>query len=154
MNIISGLKLMFAAKKLSSAVSNETAKGYDWKLNAKKAAMNFLIVCGAVAITAIADYLMVPQNVALLFQWLPESVRATALALLAPFIATIAFSLKNWAKNRNNEVVMMVPVVDPIPGDRRSTPTPVPGAVPIPVAMKPPQPPQTAPTIPASDAGA
>lgn len=131
---------MFAAKKLSSAVNAETAKGFDWTLNAKKALMNFAIVCGAVAVSAIADYLMVPQNVALLFQWLPESVRATALGMLAPLIAAAAFSLKNWAKNRDNQVVMVVPVATP-------------SAAPIPVVMKPPIPPATVPTIPASDAG-
>ena len=153
MNLLEGLKLMFAAKKLKSAVDKETAKGFDWKINAQKALMNFGIVCGAVAAAAIADYLSIPRNVALLFQWLPESVRSTALGLLAPLIATAAFSLKNWAKNRNNEIVWVVPVESLKPTDRRAGPQVVPGTVPIPISVKPAVPPETVPTIP-KDAGA
>lgn len=145
--------LLFKLKKVKDAVDNETKAGFSWKINALKGVKNFLYVSSGVAVAALADYFSIPANVALFFQWLPDSVRTVASGALTGVIVTAFMSLGNWNKNRNNVLVTVVPVAEATPGDKRQGPQAVVGAAPITLSMKPPVPPATEPTIPAVDAG-
>lgn len=160
MKLIDDIKKALKFKSVIDAVRKSHGEGFDWSLAAKKFALNFLVVCAALFAGALADYLALPANLDLLFQWLPESVRTGARSLLEPAIAAFGFALKNWAVNRKNEIVWVVPVETPTPSVRsgETAPIVVPNAVPIQLkakaaALGPPAPSEPL-TVTNKDAGA
>ena len=136
---LSILKKLWKARSLWGGIKDLTKEGYSWKLAIKNAATNFAIITAAVAAAAVADYFSMPQNLDLFFGWLPESLRETARSLLAPILATGFLTLRNWAKNRQNEIVWVLPVHPPTDlqksGDVLADP--VLAALPVALSVKP-----------------
>lgn len=123
------LGLLWKLKKVRDEVDKATKSGFSWGTAFTKMAKDFLIVLGGLLAVHFSD----PTNIAAFLGVLPENLQK----VLIPLAASVAMLIQNWRKNRKNEMVMMVPVEPPIPNDRRSTPTPVAGATPIPISMKP-----------------
>lgn len=70
---------------------------YSWRIGAYKAFRNFLVTVLAVAAIAVATYLSIPENLALLLGFLPDTVEK---ALIPPVAALFVFA-SNWLKERN-----------------------------------------------------
>lgn len=71
--------------------------GYDVKVGAAKALRDFVITALAIGGTAILAYFSVPENLALILGFLPDTVEKALIAVLSP---AFVFGY-NWLKERN-----------------------------------------------------
>lgn len=90
-------KLLFKIKAVVDAVEKEKSMGYDFKVGAAKAIRDFVITCGAVGGAAVLSYFTVPEHIAAVIGFLPETVQHALIPLLS---SAFVFGL-NWLKERD-----------------------------------------------------
>lgn len=85
-------------KKLKKAVSEEKRmNNYDPAVGAKKALRDFVITALAIGGAAVASYFSVPENLATVLGFLPDTIEKALIAILSPLFV---FGY-NWLKERN-----------------------------------------------------
>lgn len=83
--------------KLEDSIREEMKMGYDPKVGAAKALRDFVITCLAIAGVAVAGHFSVPENLAPVLGFLPDTVEKALIAILSP---AFVFAY-NWLKERN-----------------------------------------------------
>ena len=92
---------------VKAEITRTVTSGYDWTVSARKLVKHAALTLGSVALYAVAQWAMNPENVKTL-------VGDSPLALLAvPLIAGLAGAGVNWLKHRD-DVPAQVTVV-PLP---------------------------------------
>lgn len=83
--------------RLQKAVKEEMKMGYDPKVGAAKALRDFVITALAIGGAAVFSYFSVPENLALILGFLPDTVEKAFIGILSPLFV---FGY-NWLKERN-----------------------------------------------------
>lgn len=96
MNVLQKARLLWQLNQLQGAIDKERKMGYDFKIGAAKALRDFIITALAVAGAAVCSYFAVPENIASVLGFLPDSVEKALIPLLS---SAFVFGL-NWLKNR------------------------------------------------------
>lgn len=86
MGTLDKLKLLFKLNTLANAVERETKMGYDIKVGAAKALRDFAITSAAVGGAAILSYFAVPENLAKVLGFLPDTIEHASIAVISPLI--------------------------------------------------------------------
>jgi hypothetical protein len=82
--------------KLEDSIKEEMKMGYDPKVGAAKALRDFVITALAIGGLAIFEHFMVPENLALVLGFLPDTIEKAIIAILSPLLV---FGY-NWLKER------------------------------------------------------
>lgn len=96
MNPIQAFKLWRTVNRLRGAIDEEKTMGYDIKIGASKAIRDFVLTALAVAGVAVAGYFSLPENLAAVLGFLPDTIEKALIPLLSSFFV---FAL-NWLKER------------------------------------------------------
>lgn len=83
--------------RLQKVVKEEMKMGYDPKVGVAKALRDFIITALAIGGAAVLSYFSVPENIAPLLGFLPETVKVALIGILSP---VFVFGY-NWLKERN-----------------------------------------------------
>ncbi len=84
--------------KLRKAIEKEKqVNQYDPAVGAKKALRDFVITALAIGGAALASYFSVPENLATVLGFLPDTIEKALIAILSPLFV---FGY-NWLKERN-----------------------------------------------------
>lgn len=96
MRIIQAFKAWRKVDRLLDAIEKEKGMSYSWKVGAYKAFKDFVITALAVAGAAVAAYFAVPDNLAPILGFLPDTIEKA----LIPILSSAFVFAANWLKQR------------------------------------------------------
>lgn len=84
-------------EKLEGSIKEEMKMGYDPKVGAAKALRDFVITALAIGGAAVCAFFSVPENLAPIVGFLPDTIEKALIAILSP---AFVFAY-NWLKESN-----------------------------------------------------
>ena len=99
MNPFKLASIWWRVTRFKKTVEEEKKMGYDPKVGVAKALRDFVITALAIGGAAVLSYFSVPDNLAPILGFLPETIKTALIGIISPMLV---FAL-NWLKERNKQ---------------------------------------------------